>query len=485
MTTIETALCQLVQQQQVKILHAWPLDMTQLPSAPTDERPWADELTAPADGVLVWNPSGGTVGINLFAGPPTDNPGYTHVIVPPYAYQALPYKFSGWRLSTTESRAPASGDAGPGTAVVYAIQGLVHPAGGTLRQQQVVFPAPQPVTGSVTIDTSGGAVTVQGNVGVTNTVNIQAGAGVTIPISGSVQANVQNATIDTQSTVVNEQVGVGLNYLETSSISVPAAGSISWQYGAGIQLVPAGQSISTALIQAWLASAGGIGYTQVQFDFYLKFADGTMESVGSAAYNAAANQPFIINTAAQNLFDGQPVQFNYVVVGVLQSGSGAQTADTVTVRFAFSGQATPVITSQNYPGTQAVMFEMPESKQPTSTANGVPLPVQLVQWQPSESKYVGAGDYPRKAGQFNTTIDAGASATINTGVNTLWRYTGIAMASGAAIQVLDNAGNAIGFFGNTPSPVDWSQSGQTIGGNLTLYNYSSTTSNISFNYEYD
>lgn len=128
-----------------------------------------------------------------------------------------------------------------------------------------------------------------------------------------------------------------------------------------------------------------------------------------------------------------------------------------------------------------------------SATNSTALPMALHFGDPFGPLQVNAGnplpvklhtENPRKAGQYNAVIDAGAKVTILTGVTTLWRYSAIAMASGETIQILNNGGGAVGFFGGSFATVSWENSGLSIGGDLTLYNYSSTTGNVSFNFEY-
>ncbi len=243
---------------------------------------------------------------------------------------------------------------------------------------------------TATIDTSGGPVNISGNTAVTNT-----------------------------------QLGMGLNFSGIGTVTVPAntTGQVN---GSTIQLVPAGQSLSSSTLEVWVNSAINSDLTQVNLQLNMVFNDGSVATVANpttSTINPVTSGPAFINLSAQDSItantQGIPIQFNQVVVGV-NMGTANSGDQTVSIRFVFSGLAVPDITSQNNPAMVSPSFQEPGTTGQTSMFNGVPLPTQRFTWDGAQ--YVANGAQTLKYwanGYF--TLASGASVTFAPTVSRLFR----------------------------------------------------------------
>ena len=243
-----------------------------------------------------------------------------------------------------------------------------------------------------------------------------------VPISitgGSITATIDTSggpvDISGSTAVTNTQVGVGLNFSGLGTVTVPAntTGQVN---GSTIQLVPAGQSLSSSTLEVWVNSAINSDLTRVNLQLNMVFADGTVATVANpttSTLNPVTSGPAFINLSAQDSItantQGVPIQFNQVVVGV-NMGTANSGDQTVSIRFVFSGLAVPDITSQNNPAMVSPSFQVPGTTGQTSMFNGVPLPVQ-------PSRYVSGVGYVLSGPTFinasNITRAAGANYTVN------------------------------------------------------------------------
>jgi len=342
---------------------------------------------------------------------------------------------------------------------------------------------------SIDVGTVSGTVNIAGNVGITagQVVNVKNATGSSLTVAGSVNATIQNAQIDTN--VVNAQIQDSLNYSAYYQFSFVSSATEQSQTSPLIQLVPNGQSLSCAVIQGWFHSPNNETYQNIQINLYQTFADGTQQEITNAnavTYDLTSN-PFWIEIATE-YFSGQPALFNAITITVNTETTGLSTADSPTVYLVFHGQTTPDLTSVDFPGYSVPSFTMPGSATQTAMSNGVPLPVQLYEWDTSASEYV---QMTRKKVWLSVgTI--GENDTINwTSATTTkiyrvylsaWPTTG-----GGLLRLATTGGNWLAHIAvattNVQNTVSWESSrGVPVSGNLQLYNeYGSSGETIYFN----
>lgn len=257
-------------------------------------------------------------------------------------------------------------------------------------------------------------------------------------MAGLINATIENGTItatidtsggpvnisgNTNSTVQNTQLGVGLDYEAVSAINLPS-GQTGTFTGSAIQVVPAGQAINTSTLQVWVDSKQGYGpdYGTTTVDFYYKFTDGTTKLVTSVDASWGIDPNFINLSSVASVIQntaGIPIQFNQIVVSQAVN-TALPAADTATIRMIVAGQAVPDITSQNNPAMVSPSFQEPGTTGQTSMFNGVPLPTQRFTWDGAQ--YVANGAQTLKYwanGYF--TLASGASVTFAPTVSRLFR----------------------------------------------------------------
>lgn len=248
----------------------------------------------------------------------------------------------------------------PASGTTFTIAGAVDINAGQLVQVENASGGSLTVAGTVTVES--GTVTIAGtpDVNVTNaTLSIQAASGVTLPISGSVDINagqliqvenpsggsleiagavnatIQNATIDTQSTVVNEQLFDSMDTIYNMSATVQAD-STTVDFGIQ-QILSAPRCLTTNAL--WLlvtipsqTQISGIG---VSYTLYMTWADGTQTAMATqnltqtvTSGTIAILPVFPVGDAGQGLA-AQPVLFNAIDISLtgLTSATGEYTVN--------------------------------------------------------------------------------------------------------------------------------------------------------------
>ena len=241
--------------------------------------------------------------------------------------------------------------------------------------------------------------------------------------AGSVNATIQNASIDTNSTVLNKQIQQGMNYNCYYQFSVSASAGAASYTSPQITILPAGQSISSPIAQVWVYSPEGeyTSYSEVTVNLYQTFADGSTQTVQASAidmFNISSTMR-VFNLAG--LFIGNPLMFNTVSITIDVGTSGIATADTPTVYILWHGQSDPTLTTDNYPGTQNIAFTLPGTTTPTGLNNAVPLPAQEYRWNAGGSTYDQVQQH--KSFLAASNIAGGTTTTIDISIATIFKLS--------------------------------------------------------------
>ena len=255
----------------------------------------------------------------------------------------------------------------------------------------VTFPSAQDVNLSAN---NAGTLSVEfpsaQDVNVNNTsIAVTNASGGSLTVAGTVDATIQNASIDTQSTVINEQLVQGMNESGIVPISIPTSDSGGTYTTNTVQVLPKGQSISSLQIDVFLSKTVVDTLTDAICNVFvgMTFGDGTQALIGNIG-SFSVIVPEGQSTSAQYLYwnvqiapnyDGMPVAFNYVQFQFESLPTLSATLNG-NIRWVAHGQAMPNATTDNYPTTARLAFSMPGSLNVTGMDNGVPLPIQYYEW---------------------------------------------------------------------------------------------------------
>lgn len=170
------------------------------------------------------------------------------------------------------------------------------------------------------------------------------------PLTASIPGQVQ-------SNVVNQIVGTGLNFGIKTQVDVPA-NTVAGEdiFGNLIQVVPIGQSITSAICQLWAFSDNNTlpNYSGFGFQLYWVSADGSKNFVGAIETTSAdgpGSPPSFIDLTSGVYNSGQagtPLIFN-AIKPYVAIGTGSAVSDIVEMWIVLSGQTSPNITSEQSP----------------------------------------------------------------------------------------------------------------------------------------
>ena len=292
--------------------------------------------------------------------------------------------------------------------------------------QSVAVSGSVPVTAS---DTGGLPVTTGSSglsVAVNNTVNMAiTSSTVTLPVSGDVNATIQNATIDTNSTVLNEQISVGLPLAGYGTVTIAASGVAPVPYANTATITPDGTGLlNLGMFQFSMVSANGYPY-QVTIQPVLTLNGVSIPLVAGIVFDLSSSSASGYGTTEYMIRDnlGAVYQANALSISFLQTYSTtAQEADTVTFYWAVDGSSVPDVSTVLTPESVQIgmtnssgdgqlispTYPLPTQSTITDTAGDVvpvgynnPLPVFTDNY-PQSLFLIGTGAVP-DAATYNTT----------------------------------------------------------------------------------
>ena len=174
-----------------------------------------------------------------------------------------------------------------------------------------------------------------------------------LPIfTGNVNATIQNTTIDTNSTILNEQISVGLPLAGYGSISIPASGIAPVPYANTATITPDGTGLlNLGMFQFSMVSANSYPY-QVTIQPRLVLNGESIPLTAGIVFNLSSSSNFGYGTTQYMIREnlGAVYQANALSVSFLQTySSTTQEADTITFYWAVDGSSSPDISTVSTP----------------------------------------------------------------------------------------------------------------------------------------